>query len=129
MYEDEIHFRNCYLFSVSRFDPGDLDLWPSDTKIFGFSAAQDGCVDQVWERKVKVFLSSCSETKRLQTDRPTDMCKAVCPLFFEGGHKKLWKVNIDTNYKIQNMWNTQSRNINREVNAKMLLSASSFNST
>ena len=21
------------------------------------------------------------------TDRPTDMCKAICPLFFEGGHK------------------------------------------
>jgi len=23
-----------------------------------------------------------------RTDQPTDMCKAVCPLFVEGGHKK-----------------------------------------
>ena len=24
------------------------------------------------------------------TDRPTDMCQAICPLFFEGGHNYLW---------------------------------------
>jgi len=24
-----------------------------------------------------------------QTDRPTDMCKAISPLFFEGGHKNM----------------------------------------
>jgi len=23
------------------------------------------------------------------TDRPTNMCKAICPLFFEGGHKTI----------------------------------------
>ena len=28
---------------------------------------------------------SRSETKRLQTDGPTDMCKAICPLFFQVG--------------------------------------------
>ena len=29
MYEEEIHFRNCYLNCFGRFDPGDLDLWSS----------------------------------------------------------------------------------------------------
>jgi len=29
MYEEEIHFGN----SLSTFDPGDLDLWPSDPRI------------------------------------------------------------------------------------------------
>jgi len=36
MYEEEFHFRNCYLNSFVRFDPGDLDIWPSDPKIIEF---------------------------------------------------------------------------------------------
>ena len=47
------------------FDPGDLDIWPSEPRCW-------------------------SETKRLQTDlptdRPTDTRKAICPLLFERGH-------------------------------------------
>ena len=30
------------------------------------------------------------------TDWPTDMCKAICPLFFEGGHKKCVKSRIQS---------------------------------
>ena len=26
MYEEEFHFRNCYVNSFVRFDPGDLDI-------------------------------------------------------------------------------------------------------
>ena len=33
MYE-EVNFRNCNLNSFGRFDPGDLDLWPSDSKMY-----------------------------------------------------------------------------------------------
>ena len=51
----------------------DLDLWPKNQKVS--SASQDGCVNQVWGRYVKVFLSYWSEMKRLQMDgrtyRPT----------------------------------------------------------
>jgi len=48
MYEEEIHFLNCYLNCVGTFDSGDLDLLPSDPKSIGFdSATQDGCVYQV----------------------------------------------------------------------------------
>ena len=28
MYEEEINFRNSYLYGFGRFDPSDLDLWP-----------------------------------------------------------------------------------------------------
>ena len=31
MYEEEVHFRNCYLNGFGIFDPG--DLWPSDPTI------------------------------------------------------------------------------------------------
>ena len=33
MHEEEIHFQNCNLIGFGRFDPGDLDIWPSDPKI------------------------------------------------------------------------------------------------
>jgi hypothetical protein len=31
------------------------------------------------------------------TDRQTDMCKAIYPLFFEGGHNNTNNNNIDNN--------------------------------
>ena len=36
MYEEEIHFLNCYLNCFGTFDSGDLDLLPSDPKSIGF---------------------------------------------------------------------------------------------
>ena len=33
MYEEKKYFRNCYLNGFDTFDPGDLDLWPNDTKL------------------------------------------------------------------------------------------------
>ena len=33
--------------SFDTFEPGDSDLWPSDTKLKGSLAAQDECVDKV----------------------------------------------------------------------------------
>ena len=42
MYEEEIHFLNCF----GTLDPGDLDLLPSDPQ-HDSSATQDGWVDQV----------------------------------------------------------------------------------
>jgi len=42
----------------------------------------------------------------LQTDRPSAMCKAICPLFFEGGHKKhdRQKVTFE-NVECSYIWN------------------------
>ena len=67
--------------SFDIFDPGDLDLWPSDPK---FDTVPLLPRTDVWTK----FVSYWSETKRLQTDIPTDMCKAICPLFFEVAHNK-----------------------------------------
>jgi len=61
----------------------DLELWPSDPKIHRVHLLPRM---EVWT-KFKEGRSRCSrsywwETKRLQTD----MCKAICPLFFKVGH-------------------------------------------
>ena len=139
MYEEEFHFRNCYLNSFVRFDPGDLDIWPSDPKIIaflcypgwmcdpslrkvgqgilqllngkGFDTFDSGDLDlwpnyasintvsllpkmDVWTKFENVGQGvlellignqtvTDGQTDR-QTHKPTDMCKAICPLFFEG---------------------------------------------
>ena len=65
--------------------PWPLTQWSQNH--YGSSAAQDGCMDKVWGRKVKAFSSYWSETKRLQTDRQT-CAKQYVLSSSKGGHKK-----------------------------------------
>ena len=85
---------------VDTFDPGDLDLWHSDPKINRVLLLPRASVwtkfeegrsrhSRVIDRKRKGY----RWTNR-QTDLPTNMYKAICPLFFEGGHKNNSKVLI-----------------------------------
>jgi len=39
-----------------------------------------------WSGVIDRKRKSYRQTDR-QTNQPTDMCKAICPLFFKGGHK------------------------------------------
>ena len=55
--------------------------------LIGFISYPGSMCGPSLKRWVKGLWSYWSETKRLQTHGPTDMCKAICPLFFEGGHK------------------------------------------
>ena len=138
MYEEEIHFGNCYFNGFGRFDPSDLDHWPSDPNVIrtkcglslrrvgqsvlelligkGFDTFDPGDLylwpstrninrvpllpqpevwtkfEKGWSRHSRVIDWKRKDFRRtgIQTDRdrPTDMCKAICPLFFEGGMKR-----------------------------------------
>ena len=65
----------------------DLDLWPTDLNINrGHLLIKDYLptkFEASWSKHSWVI--SC--TKLRDTDIPTDMCKAICPSFFKGGHK------------------------------------------
>ena len=41
---------------------------------------------RVIDRKRKGYRRTDLQTDRQTDNRPTDMCKAICPLFFEVGH-------------------------------------------
>jgi len=95
----------------STFGPGDLDLSPSDIKING--APQIPRAD-VWTK----FEESMSRSSRVidrkqkgyrRTDRPTDMCKAICPLFFKKGGIK--------NEAKQKTKATSFQQVNKPINA------------
>jgi len=87
MYEEEIHFWNCYLNGFGRIDTGDLDLWPSDPTLIWF-LCYTGQMCGPSLRKVGQSILELLIGNEKVTDGQTDMCKAICPLFFEGGHKK-----------------------------------------
>ena len=76
----------------------DLDLWPTDlninrdhllTKDYLPTKFEDSGAKRSW-------VISC--TRLRDTDIPTDMCNAICPSFFEGGHKNYtdptWKWGV-----------------------------------
>ena len=68
---------------------GDLDLWRSAPKIKWVHLLSKM---DVWTKfeKGRSRRSGVIDQKRngyRLTDRPTDMCKAICPLFFEGDNK------------------------------------------
>ena len=68
---------------------GDLDLWRSAPKIKWVHLLTKM---DVWTKfeKGRSRRSGVIDQKRngyRLTDRPTDMCKAICPLFFEGDNK------------------------------------------
>ena len=68
---------------------GDLDLWRSAPKIKWVHLL---IKMDVWTKfeKGRSRRSGVIDQKRKGyrlTDRPTDMCKAICPLFFEGDNK------------------------------------------
>ena len=70
------------------FDSGDLDLLPSDPKINKFPLLY---MTDVWTKieegrsRGSLVIGRKQKVTDRQTDRPTDMCKARCHLFFEGG--------------------------------------------
>jgi len=76
MYEEEIHFRKVLLkqfemvLDLEHLTLVTLDMWTM------FEEGRSRC-SWVYDRKRKSYR---------QTDRPNDMCKAKCPLFFEGRH-------------------------------------------
>ena len=93
MYEEEIHFRNCYFNKIKgfgRFDPVTLT----------FDLVTPKLIDNrvlllprmyVWTKleESRSKRSRVIDRKRKgyrRTDSQTDMCKAICPLLFEGGH-------------------------------------------
>ena len=93
--------KRCWVIRCTRFWETDmtfdLDLWPTDLNInrdhllikdyipikFEVSGAEHS------------WVISCTRLRDtdIQTDRhqPTDMCNAICPSFFEGGHKNVGK--------------------------------------
>ena len=78
MYKEEIHFRNCYVNGFGRYDPGDLDRnrVPLLPRMYVWTKFEEGRsrLSQVIARKRKGY------RRTEKTDRPTDMCKAICPL-------------------------------------------------
>ena len=75
----------------------DLDLWPTDLNINrGHLLIQDYLPTKFEASGAKgSWVISCTRLRDtdIQTDRPTDMCKAICPSFFKGGHKDQCKNN------------------------------------
>ena len=71
----------------STFDPSDLDLWPSDPKTNRVPLLPRMNVRTKFEEfELLIGNEKVTDGQTYQpTDRPTDMCKAICPLFFEGG--------------------------------------------
>jgi len=67
------------------FDSTDLDLWPSDLQIW-----QEFIWYQGWmcDQSLKNVGQSLIDQKR-KGYRQTNMCKAIYPLFFEGGHRNI----------------------------------------
>ena len=51
MYVEDFNFRNCYLNGFDTFDPGDLDLWPSDPKLIGFLCCTDKAICHLFFEK------------------------------------------------------------------------------
>ena len=71
--------RKCFWQIWSR----DLDLWPSDPKINRVHLLPRTKFEEGRSRRSRII----DKVKR-KGYRPTDMCKAICFLFFEGEHKK-----------------------------------------
>ena len=67
----------------------DLDLWPTDLKINRDHLLIKDYLPTKFEASgaKPSWVISC--TRLRATDIPTDMCNAICPSFFKGGHKKL----------------------------------------
>ena len=65
----------------------DLDIWPTDLNINrDHLLIKDYLPTKFGASGVKrSWVISC--TRLRDTDIPTDMCNAICPSFFEGGHK------------------------------------------
>ena len=116
--KEEIYFQNCYLDGFGTFDlvtltfglmtpksigflrhlklligngfgtfdPSNFDLWPSEPKIHRVPLLPR---TSMWTQSEKGrSRRSRVIDRKWKGDRPTDVCKAVCPLFFEGGHNK-----------------------------------------
>ena len=80
----ELLYRN----SFGTFDPGDLDLWPSDTNRVPLLARLD-----VWTKfeegtSRRSSVIDCNRKGYRRTDQPTDMHKAIWPALssLKGGH-------------------------------------------
>jgi len=67
-----------------RFDPGTLTFDPVTPKSIGFICYPGPNLKKVGQGVLELLIRLNEKV----TDRPTDMCKAICPLFFVGGHKK-----------------------------------------
>ena len=91
MYVEEINFRNSYLIGFGTFDPGDLDLWPSDPMINWVPLLPS--LRKVGQGVLELLIGN-----KKVTDGPTDMWKVRCPLYFEGGgitkHTALTTVSV-----------------------------------
>ena len=67
----------------------DLDLWPTDLKINRDHLLIKDYLPTKFEASgaKPSWVISC--TRLRETDIPTDMCNAICPSFFKGGHNNL----------------------------------------
>ena len=102
----------------------DLDLWPTDLKInrdhllikdylhvptkFEASGAKPSWV---------ICCTRLRETD-IPTDRRTDMCNAICPSFFKGGHKYVPQMTCDTHMHAHPSLSLLSRGGGDFVNSK-----------
>ena len=101
--KEEINFRKLWLkqsetvlADLTVVTPRPLTQWPlnqlgySATRMDLWTKFEEGrsrrcwVIDQKWKEKV-------TDGPDLLTDRPPNMCKAKCPLFFEGGHNNAWQ--------------------------------------
>ena len=90
MYEEEIHFQNCYSKCLGRFDPVTLTFDLVTPKSIGFLC----CLGPGLRKVVLELLIGNKKGTDGQTDRPTDMCKAICLLSFEGWQKIMIHITI-----------------------------------
>ena len=73
----------------------DLDLWPTDLTITRDHLLVKDYLPTKFEASgaKRSWVISCTRLRDTDiptdqpTHRPTDMCKAICPSFFKGGHK------------------------------------------
>ena len=102
----------------------DLDLWPTDLKInrdhllikdylptkFEASGAKRSWVISCTRLRATDILTDIPTYR--PTDIPTDMCNALCPSFFNGGHKdsKRHCVNIHVHLSSPLSWHSGQKN-------------------
>ena len=65
----------------------DLELWPTDLTINRDHLLTKDYLPTKFEASGAKRSGVISCTRLRATDIPTDMCNAICPSFFEGGHK------------------------------------------
>ena len=92
-------FPNCYLNGFGTFDPVTSTFDPVTPKSIWFLCCPGRVCGQFQEGRSRH--SQVIDWKRKgyrRTDRPTDMCKAICPFFFKGGQKSLYELLSNNRY-------------------------------